>query len=141
MVRSSVSIAPSAAVILIIGLLHLLYTYRGQKLTPRDSELAAKMTTVPLVISPQTTMWRAWVGLNASHGMGLVFFGVLYGYLALRHSTFLLRSWFLLVLGLVLLLGYAALAKLYWFPAPFRLILLATAFYLLGIVLEVASSV
>jgi hypothetical protein len=43
-----------------------------------------------------------------------IFFGALYGYLAMRHSAFLFHSWFLLALGLMLLLGYAALAKLYW---------------------------
>jgi hypothetical protein len=137
-VRSSLFIAGSAAVILLLGLLHLTYTFRGQKLHPRDAELAAKMTTVSPVISRETTMWRAWVGFNASHSVGLIFFGALYGYLALLESAFLLRSRFLLVLGLAFLIGYAALAKLYWFSAPFRLIVLAVILYLVGIVLKAA---
>jgi hypothetical protein len=65
---------------------------------------------------------------------------VLYGYLAMRHSAFLFHSWFLLALGFVLLLAYAALAKLYWFTAPFRGIVLAAILYLLGIVLNLAWS-
>jgi hypothetical protein len=79
-------------------------------------------------------MWRCWVGFNASHSFCLIFFGALYGYLAMRHSAFLFHSWFLLALGLVLLLGYAALAKLYWFTTPFRGVVVATVLYFVGIV-------
>ena len=83
-------------------------------------------------------MWRAWVGFNASHSFGLILFGALYGYLAMRHSAFLFHAWFLLALGFALLLGYAALAKLYWFRVPFRGIVLASVLYLLGIVVNLA---
>ena len=134
--KSSAFMAASAAVILLLGLVHLLYTFRGPKLHPRDPELTAKMMAGSPVISPETTMWRAWVGFNASHSFCLILFGVLYGYLALRHSVFLFHSRFLLTLGFVLLLSYAALAKLYWFTAPFRGIVLAAVLYLLGIVVN-----
>jgi hypothetical protein len=139
-VKSSVFIAASAAVILLLGLVHLLYTFRGPNLHPRDPDLAAKMMTVSPVITRETTMWRAWIGFNATHSFGLILFGALYGYLAMRHSTFLFRSWFLLALGFALLLGYAVLAKLYFFTAPFRGVVLALVLYLLGIVVNLAQS-
>jgi len=132
--KSSALIAASAAIVLLLGCLHLLYTFRGPKLRPRDSDLLAKMMTVSPVISPETTMWRAWVGFNASHSFCLIFFGALYGYLAVGHSAFLFHSRFLLALGLVLLVGYASLAKLYWFTAPFRLVVLAAVLYILGVI-------
>jgi hypothetical protein len=134
----SAFIAASAAVILVLGLVHLLYTFRGPKLHPRDPDLTARMMAVSPVISRETTMWRAWVGFNASHSFCRILFGVLYGYLAIRHSALLFHSWFLLVLGFVLLLGYAVLAKLFWFTAPFRGIVLAAVLYLLGIVVNLA---
>jgi hypothetical protein len=134
--KSSAFIAASAAVILLLGLVHVLYTFRGPKLHPRDPELTARMMAVSPVISGETTMWRLWVGFNASHSFCLIFFGVLYGYLAIRHSAFLFQSWFLLALGFALLLSYAALAKFYWFTAPFRGIVLAAVLYLLGIVVS-----
>ncbi|HEY6332623.1 MAG TPA: hypothetical protein VI756_25090 [Blastocatellia bacterium] len=133
---SSVFIAASAAIILALGLMHLLYTFRGPLLHPRDPDLSARMMTVSPIITSETTMWRAWVGFNATHSFGLILFGALYGYLAIRHSEFLFRSWFLLALGFALLLGYAVLAKLYFFTAPFRGIVLAAALYLLGIVVN-----
>jgi hypothetical protein len=69
--KSSAFIAGSAAVILLLGLLHLLYTFRGHKLHPRDPDLTARMMAVSPVITRETTMWRAWVGFNATHSFGL----------------------------------------------------------------------
>ena len=138
--KSSALIARSAAVILLLGLLHLLYTFRGPKLHPRDPDLTARMMAVSPVITRETTMWRAWVGFNATHSFGLILFGALYGYLAVRHSPLLFHSWFLLVLGFAILLGYAVIAKLYFFTAPFRGIVLAAVLYLLGIVVDFAPS-
>ena len=132
--KPSAFIAASAAIILLIGLVHLLYTFRGPNLHPRAPDLTSRMMAVSPVISSETTMWRCWVGFNASHSFCLIFFGALYGYLAIRHSAFLFHSWFLLALGLMLLLGYAALAKLYWFTSPFRAVVVATVLYFVGIV-------
>lgn len=49
--KSSAFIAASAAVILFLGLLHLLYTFRGPRLHPRDPDLTTKMMNVSPVIS------------------------------------------------------------------------------------------
>jgi hypothetical protein len=118
-----------------LGALHLWYTFRGNKLHPRDPELRARLEQVPLVLTRQTTMWKAWIGFNASHSYGALLFGSIYGYLALVHRAFLFQSWFLLSLGLLALLAYAFLGKRYWFSVPFRGILLATAFYVTALVL------
>lgn len=135
---SPVFISGSAAVILLFGLVHLLYTFRGRNLQPRDPDLTAKMTTVSPFISRETTMWRCWIGFNASHSFCLILFGAVYGYLATCHRTFLFDSWFLLALGFALLLGYVVLARLYFFRTPFLAVVLATVLYLLGIVVNFA---
>jgi hypothetical protein len=126
-------VAGSAAIILLLGLVHLLYTFHGPKLTPRDRELQARMQQASPVITRQTTMWKAWVGFNASHSFGAILFGAVYGYLSLLHSAFLFQSKFLLSIGLALLLGYVFLGKRYWFSIPLRGILLATVSYALGL--------
>ncbi|HEY0703686.1 MAG TPA: hypothetical protein VGD60_13045 [Candidatus Acidoferrales bacterium] len=130
--KFSMFIAASAAIILLLGCVHLLYTFRGPNLQPRDPDLAARMAEVSPVITRQTTMWRVYVGFNATHSLGLILFGLVYGYLAIFQSPFLSRSWFLLGLGLVVLLSYAVVAKLYFFAAPFRGVVLATVLYLIG---------
>jgi len=130
-----VLIATSAFIILLLGLLHLLYTFSGPKLRPRDAALEARMKEVSPVLTRETTMWKAWIGFNASHSYGAILFGVIYAYLALAHSVFLFQSVFLLVAGALLLLGYLFLGKRYWFKVPFGGIVLASAAYLGGVVL------
>ena len=132
-------IAGSATIILLLGLLHLLYTFSGPKLLPRDRDLKKRMEEVSPVISRETTMWKAWVGFNASHRYGAILFGAVYGYLSLVHSAFLFQSKFLLALGLLLLGGYAFLGKRYWFSVPFRGILLATVFYIIALIFNLAG--
>ena len=52
-------IAASAAIILLLGLIHLLHTFYGPKLLPRDRDLKARMEEVSPVITRETTMWKA----------------------------------------------------------------------------------
>jgi hypothetical protein len=137
---SSSLVAASAVIVLLLGLIHLLYTFYGPKLLPRDPELQKRMQEVSPVITRQTTMWKAWVGFNASHSFGAILFGAVYSYLSLAHGAFLFQSTFLLALGLLMLLGYAFLAKLYFFRVPFRGILLATFLYALALIVDWAYS-
>lgn len=129
-------VAVSAAMILLLGLVHLLYTFHGPKLLPRDPELQTRMQQVSPVITRQTTMWKTWIGFNASHSLGLILFGTVYGYLALAHSDFLFRSLFLLSVGLIVLLGYVFLARLYFFRIPLLGGLLATFLYGLALLVS-----
>jgi hypothetical protein len=138
MLLPSTLVAASAAVVFLLGALHFFYTFTGNKLHPRDAELRTRLEQVSPVISRQTTMWKVWVGCNASHSCGLLLFGAVYGYLALLHGRFLFQSWFLLVLGLLFLVGFAVLGKRYWFRVPFRAILVATAFYVGALVMAAA---
>ena len=124
----------SAVVLLTLGVLHLVYTFSGPLLTPRDPTLQARMAEVHPVITRQTTMWRAWLGFNASHSMGAILFGLVYGYLANVRPEVLFSSPFLLGVGLVMLVGFAVLGKLYWFKVPFAGILVSLAAYIGSIV-------
>lgn len=121
--------AGSAGIILALGLLHLLYTFRGRKLHPRDDALKERMKEVSPFITRETTMWKTWIGFNASHSCSAILFGLIYGYFALGHSVFLFQSPFLLVVGALFLAGYVFLGKAYWFSIPFRGIVLSTALY------------
>jgi len=57
-------------------------------------------------------------GFNASHSMGLILFGLVFGFLALAHDQLLFQSPFLLVVGLAMLGGFGVLCKVYFFSAP-----------------------
>ena len=129
-------IAASAAIVLLLGLVHLLYTFHGPKLLPRDRDLRTRMQEISPVITRQTTMWKAWIGFNASHSYGLILFGGVYGYLALAHEDFLFQSVFLLTLGLILLFGYVVLARQYFFRIPLLGVLLAAILYVLSLIVR-----
>jgi hypothetical protein len=124
----------STLVLLALGVLHLIYTFSGPKLMPRDPALQVRMNEVNPVITRQTTMWRAWVGFNASHSMGAILFGLVYGFLANAHPELLFDSPFLLIVGFAMLGGFAVLAKLYWFRIPFTGVVLSLICYVLSIV-------
>lgn len=123
----------SAAIILALGLVHLVFTFRGTRLHPRDAALLARMQEVSPIISRETTMWKASIGFHASHSLGAILFGLVYGYLALVHPALLFGSTFLLALGAATLLGYTWLAKVYWFRIPLTGIALALVCYLAGL--------
>ena len=133
---ASLLVAASAALILLLGLIHLLYTFSGPKLLPRDSQLQTRMEEVSPVITSQTTMWKAWIGFNASHSYGLLLFGAVYGYLTLAHSEFFFHSVFLLGLGLIFLFGYVVLARRYFFRIPLRCLLFAMVLYGLALIVN-----
>lgn len=122
-------LAASAVVILLLGSLHLFLTFRGTSLHPRDAMLLSTMKEVSPRLTRETSMWKAWVGFNASHSYGAILFGLVYGYLALANPAAVFGSWFLLLVGLALLLGYCVLGWKYWFSVPFRGIAVSTALY------------
>ncbi|MDF2466363.1 MAG: hypothetical protein K0Q43_4598 [Ramlibacter sp.] len=131
-------IAAGAVVILALGLVHLLYTFGGNKFDPRDTALMQRMQEVPPVITRETTMWRAWIGFNASHAFGAILFGLVYAYLPMAHADFFFKSPFLIGVGLAMLAGLVTLGRLYWFSIPSRGIITATVLYVLGLVVHFA---
>ena len=126
----------SASIVLTLGVVHLIYTFWGPSLTPRDPALQISMSQISPVITKETTMWQCWVGFNASHSMGLSLFGLVFGFLALAHDQLLFQSPFLLVVGLAMLGGFVVLSKVYFFSAPFTGISISLACYVASIALS-----
>lgn len=92
-------------------------------------QVAEQMQNDSLRLTSQTTMWSAWIGFNASHSLGAIFFGVIYLNLATTYPDVLWGSVTLRLTGLAMLLSYLALAACYWFTVPFRAIATATILY------------
>jgi hypothetical protein len=130
---SRILIAACAAIILFFGSVHLVYTFFTDQLTPVEGQMETAMKRVVPRISSGTTMWKAWVGFNVSHSMGLMLFGLIYGYLTVYQWEVLRRSYFLSGLGLLVLVGYVVLARAFWFKDPFGLST-ATLLYVAGFI-------
>jgi hypothetical protein len=129
----------SASITLTLGVVHFVYTLWGPKLTPRDRALQISMSQISPVITKETTMWRCWVGLNVSHSMGLILFGLIFGFLAVAQSQILFQSRFLLIVGLAMIGGLVGLCKIYFFSVPFAGISVSLACYIASIAMSRAG--
>lgn len=125
----------STSIIFTLGVIHLVYTFWGPNLTPRDPALAISMSQISPVTTKETTMWRCWMGFNASHSMGLILFGLVFGHLALARGQLLFQSPFLLSVGLAMLGGLVVLCKVYFFRSPLTGVCISLACYVASIAL------
>jgi len=106
----------------ILGLVHAIYTLadisRPRRLVPDDPAVIAAMSSSGLRLARGgTTMWRAWVGFNFSHSLGIAMFGVGCIVAGLYLQSLALPKAALLVpvaIGVI----YVLLAIRYWFRGP-----------------------
>ena len=126
----------SAGVVLMLGIIHLVYTFSGTKLMPRDPSLQVSMSLTTPVITKETTMWRCWVGFNATHSLGLILFGLVFGYLALAQPRVVFESGFLLTTGMATLAALVVLCRMYFFNAPLLGISIASICYVISVALS-----
>lgn len=124
----------SAVILLVLGIVHIVYTYSGSKLWPRDPAVQLAMSQSHLGITKETTVWRAWTGFNVSHSMAAILFGLIYAFLAVAHPQILFGSGYLLAVGFATLLGFVMLAKLYWFSVPFAGVTTSLVLYIASVV-------
>ena len=115
---ATILMVASAAVLLTLGTLHLVLTFVGPKLRPRDPALQARMSEVSPGITKAASMWDFWMGFNISHSIAAMLFGLIYGYLAVAHGGLLFSSPYLLVVGFLTLGGLFVTGKVYWFSGP-----------------------
>jgi hypothetical protein len=94
------------------------------------------MRQISPVITTETTMWRCWVGFNATHSMGLILFGLVFAFLALAHDQILFQSPFLLIGGLAMLVGFVVVSKVYFFSSPLTGTSISLACYVASIALS-----
>jgi hypothetical protein len=107
---------------ILLGAIHILYSLRDvwspKKLTPYDDSVRVAMQQSTLALTRQTTMWRAWLGFNISHGIGVLFFGLVYLILALSDTSLLSKVTLLPLLALAVSASYLVLSVKYWFHIP-----------------------
>lgn len=112
-----------------LGTAHLYYTFFTNRFLAKNSETVEGMKNTHPLLTNRTTMWNAWVGFNASHSMGAIFFGVINIILASQYLYVLKDSFSMLLLTFVTGLFYLYLAKEYWFKIPLIGIAVAVVCY------------
>lgn len=108
--------------LLTLGVLHNLYMVldlaKPRRIVPRDKDLIDRMRASPLRLTEETDMWRAWVGFNFSHGVGVIAIAGFYLYMALFQFSTLQGLPVILYAAPVLAACYVLLAGRYWFSIP-----------------------
>ena len=98
-----------------MGSLHLRITFFSDKLFPRNKKLVNEMNGSPLILTKELTMWKSWIGFNATHSSGAIFIGVTNFYLAVNYFDLLRSDKFIAVFTILTIGFYAWVAKTYWF--------------------------
>jgi hypothetical protein len=119
---------------LVLGIAHAIATPRApadfKGLSPSDPQLAEAMTRSGLRLTRRTDMWRAWVGFNLSHSLGVVVFAA-YVFMTGRNvSVFAAEAHIAIPFAVIVAAGYLWLARRYWFRTPLIGCLLAVILYL-----------
>lgn len=116
-----------ASIFGILGFAHLLYTFCTNKFDARDQTVTTAMMTTSPVLTKETTMYKAWIGFNASHSVGAIFVMAFYVPLAMTNMQVIRENVWFSLLPVLIGLSYLYLAKKYWFRTPFIGILISTA--------------
>lgn len=124
----------ASLIYLTLGTLHLVYTFFTDRFQPHDRAVARAMEGTWPRLTKNTTLWKAWIGFNASHGTGAMFFGFMIGFAAVLNLRLYAGSQIIQIVMLANSLFYLWLARKYWFRISLVGITLAT-------VLQVAALV
>ena len=82
-------------------------------------------------------MWKAWIGFNAILSLGLMLFGLLYGYLAVFEFAVLQQSPFLLLVGFIFLTSLVVVWKRYTYYLPVVVFAISLVLYGVGAAIAV----
>src|SRR4029077_19877502 len=113
-----------------LGTIHVIYTFFTTKFNPRKQNLIDEMRNDSMRLTRETTVWKAWIGFNASHGAGAIFIGCMNGILAIEYFYVIENSFFISLLTIVTSVFYLWLARKFWFSVPFQGILIATCCFI-----------
>lgn len=121
----NILVMTGAGVLLLLGIAHAVATAQsspnGGPLTPTNRDVRAAME-IPggLGLAPylKTPLWRAWIGFNYSHSLGVAAISLAIGVPALVdfEAAFGNLGWLLLALAVPPL--YLLLSMRYWFRGP-----------------------
>ncbi len=126
-----------ASILLVLGTLHLAYTFFTDKFSSRNTNVVEEMKQSFPRLTNKTTLWKAWIGFNASHSVGAIFIGLINIILAIQYFEILRQSYLLLSLNILTIAFYLFLAKRYWFKIPLTGILITLLCFIAAIIIMI----
>ena len=107
---------------IILGTVHMLVAvgevFRPRLLTPRDDHVREAMCATSLRLRRGWVMWPAWLGFNITHGLGLVFFGLVLLLIAVDDCRVVAALDVLMPLAVAVSVTYVVLAIRFFFNVP-----------------------
>ena len=112
-----------ASIFLLLGALHGVLTLidvmgTPRYFTPRNAALRQAMQQSTLAIHPATNLWRAWLGFNLSHSLGVMLFGGAFVVIGGLHMPLYAGSAGLQACAVLVSAAYLAMSVRYWFYKP-----------------------
>jgi hypothetical protein len=128
--------------LILAGGLHILYTLvdtvRPTYFAPRDRALVPALEGSCMRFGGRAapSMWRAWLGFNISHGLGVLAFGLLCLLIATYDFSTVERIDAIRPLAIVFSGTYLALSLRFWFYAPAIITGISTTCFVVATVLS-----
>lgn len=119
-------------IFIFLGGIHLIYTFFTNKFSSKNSRLMKEMKSSHPILTKETTMWKAWVGFNASHSVGILFIGIINLYVAFQYYEIFQSDHFFHILNISTVGLFVWLGKKYWFKIPFIGAVITLAFYIIS---------
>ncbi|BDX06934.1 LIC_13387 family protein [Planctobacterium marinum] len=119
----------------VLGTVHLLLTFFSNKFDPFEIQTKDAMMGTSPRLTKDTSIWHAWIGFNASHSLGALFFAAIYLVLLTQHFSIVSSSIWLSIMPILVATSYLYLAYKYWFKVPMAGILLALICFVASAVL------
>ena len=128
-----------SSIFVMLGSMHLFYTFFSNKFSSRNEKALEEMRTSYPLISKETTLWKAWIGFNASHSSGAIFIGIMNIYVVSNFYDTVENDIFFSLFNIATVGFYLWLAKKYWFKIPFFGILLTLICFLISFALTLLN--
>jgi len=120
-------------VLLLMGTVHVVLTPQrpGERkgLSPVEPAVEDSMARARTHLSDRMDMWRAWVGFNLSHSLGVSLLGLTVLLVGRTSASFALNAAVFLPLAVMVSFAYLGLAVVYWYRAPVVGVGLAVALF------------
>lgn len=112
----------AASIFLLMGAGHGALTLRDLKhpraFTPRDPVLLHAMQQSSIALHPTINLWRAWLGFNLTHSLGLVLFGGAFLHIGVFEPNAFASSLLIQAVAVLVSAIYLVLSLKFFFSKP-----------------------
>ena len=111
-----------AAIFFLMGLVHiigaLIDIFRPFLYTPADYRVKEMMIESTMLITGRTSLWKAWLGFNISHGLGISAFSLVIFMIAWKKYSYFIEIKPLFPAILFIIFIYFLICIFFWFYLP-----------------------